>query len=534
MAPRAMAGQEGAPDPAAFTALAERYQEMAFGYALATLHDFHLAQDVTQESLYIAYCNLATLRDARAFPAWLRGIVRHQCGRVLRRRHLDLVPLDDGIGVPALSMSPERYLEQQELLRQVSTAIVTLPRAEQEVTTLFYMKDYSQREVAAFLELPVTTVNNRLHAARRRLKERLVAMVQTIGTVQQARGPVVDVYFEPEELPRVLSALALRDESRAGGVPLQVVQLLDSRTARCVALDPLDEVKPGTAVTLADGPAGVPLSAALLERAMPYLGTPHAGGVAPTAPALLETGIKVIDLLCPYPKGGKVGFFGPSGAGKMVVTAEVLRNVAADETGLAVMAFIHGQAEGLGWHTSPDEVPRPAGAGQLLRLPIEDSIDVAAPAAHAASALLDAATYLSRDIGASGIWPAVDPLLSTSRLLDPAIVGQEHYEVAHGVRRLLRRYRELQESAAGSHLTRLSPAEALVVARARKVRWFCSQPFVVAEPFTQRPGQYVPPTETVRGFKALLDGQYDHLPEQALQWCGAIEQAVEKGRAMRA
>ncbi len=528
-------------DPTEFAALAARYQEMAFGYALSILRDYHLAQDVTQEALYSAYRGLDAIKDARAFPAWLRGIVRHQCGRVLRGRRFDLVPLDEGLGVAAAGPGPEQHLEISEGFHRVLAAIRALPAAQREAAMLFYVKDYSHREIAAFLELPATTVNNRLHAARKALKERLIMVGKKTGRVIGIQGPVVEVRFAPEDMPLMLSALAIDGEASGSGTTLQVVERVGDGLVRCLARP--SQTGPstgaasrsglavGAAVVDTDGPLLAPLDAPLLSEALPLLDANAAGngrmaGRDAGRPELLETGIKAIDLLCPYARGGTAGFFGPSGTGRIVVSAEALRNVARDAGGVTIVAFLHGEAEARGWYDNPDEVPCPEGAGRLICLPIDDAVDMAFPAVLAASALLDARICLSFALGKSGIWPAIDPLLSTSRLMDPAIIGHDHYEAAQGVRRLLRRYRELQESGQDGRPHALTDEDRVLVARARKVQRFFSQPFVVAEPFTRRPGRYVPLSETVRSFKALLEGAYDDLPDEAFMMRGSIDEVA--------
>jgi len=523
------AGQDGAREPDLFEGLIGRYQNMAFGYALSLLRDYHLAQDATQEALFIAYVNLPKLREPKAFPGWLRGIVHHQCCRYLRVRHFDTVSLDEAIGVPESAVGPERQLEIAEGFHRVLAAIRALPEPQREVGLLYYIKDYSHREIAAFLELPPTTVNNRLHGARQTLRRRLAMIGDKVGRVVATDGPVVDVLFAHGDMPLILSALAPAGREGDQKEALQVVRRVGDGLVRCLAHGAAGAV-PAVGAMVADtgGPMLASADARTLMEALPLL-------VAAThddarRPGMLETGIKVIDLLCPYAKGGMVGFFGPAGTGRMVVSAEALRNTARADDGVTIVAFVHGASEARGWYDAPDEVPHPTGAGALVCLPIDNPIDAASPAALAASSLLDARTYLSSALGKAGIWPAVDPLLSTSRLMDPAIIGQEHYDVARGVRDLLRHYRDLQEGAPDGAPRSLTPEDHMIVARARRVQRFLTQPFFVAEPFTGRASQYVSRAETIRGFKALLEGAYDDLPEDAFLWCGPIEQAVERAK----
>jgi len=525
------AGQVGVASLESFEGLIRRYQDMAFGYALSLLRDYHLAQDATQEALFIAYVNLPKLREPKAFPGWLRGIVHHQCCRYLRVRHFDTVSLDEAIGVSEADMGPERRLEITEGFHRVLAAIRALPEPQREVGLLFYIKDYSHREIAAFLDVPVTTVNNRLHGARQELRRRLAMTSNKVGRVAAVNGRVVDVRFAPEDMPLILSALAPVDGETNNAEMLQVAQRVGDGLVRCLAHGAGRRYAPGAMVADTGGPLLVSANARTLTEVLPLLGD---GQGAATALRMLETGVKVIDLLCPYAQGGTAGIFGPSGVGRMVVSAEVLRNTAREARGVTVFAFVHGESEGRGWYDEPGDVPHPTGAGALVCLPIDNPIDAASPAVLDASALLDARTYLSSSLGKAGIWPAVDPLLSTSRLMDPAIIGQEHYDVARGVRDLLRRYRELQEATPAGKLRLLTSEDRTLVARARRARRFLTQPFFVAEPFTRRPGQYVNRADTVRGFKALLEGAYDDLPEDAFLWCGPIEDVVERARALPA
>lgn len=417
----------------------------------------------------------------------------------------------------------------KEGFHRVLAAIRALPEPQREAAMLFYIKDYSQREIAAFLEVPVTTVNNRLHAARKSLRERLAMMSEKIGRVSEVRGPLVDVRFEPEDMPPILSALTIADGAGGQGETLQVVQRVGDGVARCLARGRRAGVAPGATVVNTGGPMLAPVDVSILTEIMPLLSTLDGSGArarkssGAARPELLETGIKVIDLLCPCATNGAMGIFGPGGAGNLVLCAEVLRNIAHDADGCAIFAFLHGEAGARYWYDAPEEVPQPTGAGRLICLPIDNPIDAASPAVLAASQLLDARAYLSSDLGRSGLWPAVDPLLSTSRLLDPAIVGPEHYDVACGARRLLRRYRELQESAPDGKTRQLTAEEIALIARARKVQRFFTQPFAVAAPFTGRPGQVVPLAETIRACEALLAGAYDDTPEGAFMWRGAID-----------
>ncbi len=532
----------------AFAELVRRYQDLAFGYALSILRDFHLAEDAAQEAFVAAYFDLAKLQEPDAFPGWLRGIVRYQCYRILRKRHFELVPLDQAADLPAQSVGLEEQVVQQDVAGQVLEAIDALPQAQREVITLYYIREYSQQEVAAFLEVPVTTVNNRLHAARKQLKRRILPMVKDtlkehalpdnfasrVGKLIEVRGPVVDAQFAPDQLPALLSALTITDEPRKVQLTVQVVQHLGNGVVRGIAVSPVEGLTQGMQVIDTGAPVQEAVDRETLGRAFNLLGNGRqaadASLPAEQAPAgeVLETGIKVIDLLCPYTKGGKVGVLGGAGVGKMVLIEEVVHNVASRETGVSLFTFVKpGNEVSLVQETIAEGYGIASGSVQTIVLSADDPLDPAP-----ATALFDAVTFMSRERAESRLYPAVDPLRSTSRSLDPAVVGQEHYDVARGVRELLQRAKAIAERAPDRD--ELSAEDRLVVARARKIQRFLSQPFHVAEVFTGFPGVFVKLEDTIRSFAAIVSGEYDGLPEAAFYMVGTIEEAVKKADTMKA
>ncbi len=471
-----------------------------------------------------------------------------------------------------------------------------------------------------------------------------------VGKIVQVQGPVVDAEFDPGQLPDILNALTIADASREIGLTVEVAQHLGNDVVRCIAMSTTDGLTRGMDVNDTGGPITVPVGNETLGRVFNLLGQPidekgpenaklrypihrSAPGLEDQAAAIevLETGIKVIDLLCPYPKGGKIGLFGGAGVGKTVTIQELIRNIATEHGGVSVFAGVgertregndlwlemgeasYTDAEGnkavvldktamvFGQMNEPpgarlrvalsgltmaeyfrdeqgqdvllfiDNIFRFVQAGsevsallgrmpsavgyqptlasemgalqeritstkkgsvtsvQAVYVPADDPTD---PAPATTFAFLDATTYLERSLTAIGIFPAVDPLVSTSRILDPNIVGQEHYDVARGVQQILQRYKELQDIIAILGIDELSDEDKLVVARARKIQRFLGQPFAVAEQFTGVKGEYVRREDTVRSFKAILNGEHDDLPEQAFFNCGTIEQAVEKAKAL--
>lgn len=464
------------------------------------------------------------------------------------------------------------------------------------------------------------------------------------GKIVQCIGAVVDVEFPRNQMPKVYDALKLEGSA----LTLEVQQQLGDGVVRTIALGSSDGLKRGLMVTNTGNPITVPVGKATLGRIMDVLGNPIdergpvdqalTASIHRKAPAydelspsqeLLETGIKVIDLVCPFAKGGKVGLFGGAGVGKTVNMMELINNIAKAHSGLSVfagvgertregndfyhemsdagvvnqanlgeskVAMVYGQMneppgnrlrvaltgltmaeafrdEGRDVLFFVDNIYRytlagtevsallgrmPSAVGyqptlaeemgklqeritstkvgsitsiQAVYVPADDLTD---PSPATTFAHLDSTVVLSRDIAALGIYPAVDPLDSTSRQLDPQVVGEEHYSVARSVQGTLQRYKELRDIIAILGMDELAPEDKLTVARARKIQRFLSQPFHVAEVFTGAPGKYVPLAETIRGFRMIVAGECDHLPEQAFYMVGTIDEAFEKAKKLAA
>jgi F-type H+-transporting ATPase subunit beta len=456
------------------------------------------------------------------------------------------------------------------------------------------------------------------------------------GKIVQIIGAVVDVEFPREAMPKVYDALMVQGP----GLTLEVQQQLGDGVVRTIALGSTDGLKRGMDTNNTGAPISIPVGKATLGRIMDVLGNPvdEAGAVAAEArwpihrkaPAydeqaagiqILETGIKVIDLIMPIAKGGKIGLFGGAGVGKTVTLMELIRNIAVEHSGYSVFAgvgertregndFYHEMKEGgvidkvalvYGQMNEPpgnrlrvaltgltiaeyfrdegrdvllfvDNIYRytlagtevsallgrmPSAVGyqptlaeemgalqeritstktgsitsfQAVYVPADDLTD---PSPATTFAHLDATLVLSRQIAELGIYPAVDPLDSTSRLLDPLVVGQEHYDTARGVQGVLQRYKELKDIIAILGMDELSEDDKLAVARARKIQRFLSQPFFVAETFTGTPGKYVSLKDTIKGFKAIVSGEYDQYPEQAFYMVGGIEEVAEKAKKLQ-
>ncbi|MCC2597293.1 F0F1 ATP synthase subunit beta [Pusillimonas sp. MFBS29] len=470
------------------------------------------------------------------------------------------------------------------------------------------------------------------------------------GTIVQCIGAVVDIQFPRDTIPKIYDALKLVDTSSAfaeAGLTFEVQQQLGDGVVRTIAMGSSDGLRRGMEVANSGAPISVPVGEGTLGRIMDVLGRPidergpiesdEVRAIHQDAPKfdelspsveLLETGIKVIDLVCPFAKGGKVGLFGGAGVGKTVNMLELINNIAKAHSGLSVFAgvgertregndFYHEMADAgvikmdnlkeskvamvFGQMNEPpgnrlrvalsgltmaekfrdegrdilffvDNIYRytlagtevsallgrmPSAVGyqptlaeemgklqeritstktgsitsiQAVYVPADDLTD---PSPATTFQHLDSTVVLSRDIAALGIYPAVDPLDSTSRQLDPQIVGEEHYAVARGVQQTLQRYKELRDIIAILGMDELSPEDKQAVARARKIQRFLSQPFHVAEVFTGSPGKYVPLAETLRGFKMIVDGECDALPEQAFYMVGSIDEAFEKAKKLQ-
>lgn len=529
-----LAGRAAQSEVEAFAELVRAHQAKAFGYALALLGDFHLAQDATQEAFVAAYFGLPGLRDRAKFAPWLRGIVRHQCGRFLRRRAEPALGEEEALGLAATEPTPEEWAEDREAASEVLAEIATLPESLRAVTVLFHLEGFSQREVAEFLLLPITTVNNRLHAARRRLKEgRLAAMAETLRgqglpddfattvvEVIRSRGPVIDLRFAGAP-PPVLSAIDIG--ARRGEEPLAagVMQQLSDGTTRCLVLSPAGAtgLPQSMAVRAGDGPSGRAATPRTIRRALDALGA-TAGGEQ-----LLETGIKAIDLLCPVARGGAIGIFGDAGVGKAVLSGELLHNLGGAEGEPTIVGFVEQGEEVAFMHRLLPQVPATDPMRRALYVAIEQA--QALDSAELTGAF-DAIVYLTREVMRMHVFPAVDPPRSSSRLLTPEIVGEEHYAIAREVRDLLARY-PAQGEAPGAGVPALDDVLAW---RARQVRRFLGQPMFMATDFSKLPGQAVPLAETIRGCKAILAGECDGVPLEAFWMVGTIGEVREKAEKL--
>ena len=512
--------QAAGGDVEVFGEVTRRFQHMAFGYALSFVRDFQQAEDVVQESFVAAWYALPSLAEPAAFAGWLRGIVRHQAHRVLRRRQLEVVPLTEADRVPGDTVPADSRLERNQAVAAVFAAMAQLPRALREVVVLFYVHDCSQQDIATFLGLPVSTVNNRLHAARGHLKrKRVTAMKDTlrahqlsddfaarIGWVVRARDHVVDARFDPASLPDVLTELAVSDEPRQRAVTLQVVQRLENGIVRCVATTPDVTLAPGMTVLSAGREIDTPVGREAFERVVHLLAAPSL-----TAGTVVPTGIKVIDVMCPLVAGGTLAIAGEWKAGTAVILEELVRRLSGGTDRVSIFTFVPGGGT-MSYREMMDKEgysDGTVGAVQTFFFRREDGPWTTRSLATLTS--VDTVVRMSTAVAERGIYPPVDPLTSRSRLIESGAVGDEHASIAERVRQAL----ALLEPGGPE-------PDPLVATRARKLRRFFAQPFFCAEPYTRRPGVTVSLADALRGCREILDGIHDDVPEQAFYFTGTI------------
>jgi RNA polymerase sigma factor (sigma-70 family) len=520
-------------DVNAFVELTQRFQHFAFGSALALLGDFHQAEDAIQEAFLAAWSGLPSLSDPAAFPGWLRGIVRHQAFRALRKRHLEIVPLESAENVPAEHISPDDDLVQREHARAALAAIAELPVTLREPATLFYVHECSYQDIANFLGISATTVNNRVHAARSKLKERMLTMVaetlqahalpddfaNRIGCLVGTRGNVIEALFDPHSLPDLLAELAVSDEANRRTITVQVVQRPGRGIVRGVIVSPLAEAQRGATVLNSLRHAEAPIDGNAFSRAVRLLAGPR---LRKHEPKLLETGIKVFDVLCPLTVGGTVAIAGEFGAGTTVVTEELVRRLSGGADRISLFTLVQRWKEED--FSYAEELKKDGfsegtvGAVQTFFFRAGDGPWTTERLGELAS--VDTVVHLSRGMAERTIYPCVDPRTSRSKLLETKAVGDEHAAMAEHVKEALTLL--LDPALAET-------ADPLTLERARKLANFFSQPFVCAEPWTNRPGSHVSPAEALRTCAEILGGVHDDLPTAAFYFAGGIDEI--RGRA---
>ena len=511
----------------AFVDLTRQFQHFAFGLALALVHDFQQAEDVVQDSFVAAWSALPALTDPAAFPGWLRGIVRHQAFRVLRKRALPTVPLAEAEHLPGDELPADYRLEQHQRSTMALAAIAGLPDKLREPAVLFFIHDCSHQDIAVFLGLSVATVNNRLHAARSKLKERMLVMVNEtfqahalpddfanrIGRLIETRGAVAEALFDPNAPPDVLSELAVSDEANRRAVALQVIQPPSGGIVRCIALSPVDALPPGSTVLNSGNQSETPVNLGELARVLPQLAGPSP--IASGAPRLLETGIKVIDVMCPLVAGGNAILAGEANTGPTVTLYELTSklNAAADGVKLFTIAPLWRDAPP-GWsflRSLKEEgfADIPCGAVQHFFLRAADGPWTASQLSLLGA--FDVVIRFSRKLARAKVYPAVDVVTSRSRLFETNILGDAHGAIAERARQAL---------AALWADDRAGDADPLMLERALKLQNYFTQPYFVAERWTKRPGTTVGLAESLQTCRDILDGRYDDLPTDAFYFSG--------------
>jgi RNA polymerase sigma factor (sigma-70 family) len=531
-------------DVKAFVELTRGYQHLAFGSALALVHDLQQAEDVVQEAFLAAWSALPKLAQPAAFPGWLRGIVRHQAYRVLRRRHLEAALLDEAAEVASDTATPDRRLEQRREALAALAVIAGLPASLREPAALFYVHECSHQDIAAFLGIPATTVNNRLHRARSLLQQRIPTMTEStlrshglpddfanrIGRLVAARSGLVEVMFDPTALPDLLSELLISDEANKRAVSVQVVQRTGDGIVRGIATTEVDAVPRGATVLNTGQQTPTPVYRIGFERIAPLLAGKGAtaGG---SADRLIETGIKLIDVMCPLAAGGTVALAGEYGAGLTVVMEELVRRLSggADPVSLFVL-MPPFSAEWPGSVGLPFSVSGSlkrdgysegtVGAVQTFFLRGQEEPWTAERLSDFATA--DVVIHLARGVAKAKIYPAIDLGTSRSRLIETGAVAEEHRTVATQVRQVL---------AAALWNAGEAPEAAgdrLMVERARKLQNYFTQPFFVAEPYTHRPGTHVALDEALRTCRDILEGWHDDIPMRAFYFAGGIDEIRDR------
>ena len=527
----ALVGRVREGDLDAFAEVTRRFQQMAFGYALALLRDLQQAEDVVQEAFVAAWFGLPTLAEPAAFPGWLRSIVRNQAHRLLRQKQLESLPMTAALTVASEEPRPDDQIEQGQRIATVLDAIGRLPITLREVVTLFYVHECTQQDIATFLGLPLTTVNNRLHAARMQLKRRTLTMVKDtleahrlpddfaarIGRIVRARDGVVEVLFDPTNLPDLLTELTVSDQARRRAVTVQVVQLLKDGVVRCVPVTPSEGLTSGMTVLNSGRRTEGLMAREVLDGAVRRL--PGQPTETDRSSELLETGIKVIDVLCPLTRGGTVAVAGEYRAGTFVVVEELCWRLRAEPGGASIFAFV-SPGPSVSFQESLEKEGYTGGTAGTVQTFYFAGEEEWTAERLARLPSVDAVLRLSYRLARAAIYPTIDVLASRSRLLETGPVDQEHVEIAARVRTLL-------AAAAGDEPDAVVPPSGAVEIekrRARKLWLFFAQPFFVAEPYTKRPGVFVSRAEALRGCREILDGAHDDLPEEAFYFTGGIDE----------
>lgn len=532
--------------PRAFEELVRRHQNLAYGYALSLLGDFALAQDAVQESFLVAHQRLDSLQDADAFGGWLRGIVYRRCLRCVRTRKRPWVPLDEHTQAMTAEPEAERAALAKERRDALLEAVAALPQLQRAVVTLYYLQEHSQKTVADFLGIPVTSVNNHLHTARARLKGRLKTMTDTtnarlgesftqrVGTLIETTDALATGRTTARADVQALDLLTTDDDRQ-----VLIVQRLSDGTFKGIARQPLS--------------AGDDLHQVAAPDPFPrWLGDDHvrqAAAALNDAPRgdVMWTGIKAVDLFCPVRAGASVGILGRQGVGRLVFTSELIHRRKTLHKPLTLLFFVpHWTVLGTQDALTHEPGFKNDDHGHLRTAWIVHPRGQDPTYAQEAD-YLDTAVYFSPLKAAQGLWPAIDPLHCRSNALTPQDVGRAHCELVQRAIELLRRSRALMHDAQylehfihGAHhqakarldavlqerMETLDEADKTTLLRARRLDRYLTQPFEVAADFTGKPGVTVSVEEALTDLSAILDGAYDHVDEAELMWRGAVDSLI--------
>lgn len=497
-------------DVQAFSELVSRYRDMAFGYAMTIVDRSETAEDAVQEAFVQAYTNIDRLRDPRAFGAWLRGIVRHECYRALRSEPkmvaLDVMNgPDDGSGLFQFAST--------SLWARVTDSLSSLSDEQQEVIRLHYEDGLSHQEIATRLHQTASKVNMRLHSARSKLKRRLNLMADDLtqrinpGRIQEANGPLVIIQFPPHSTPPIMSRI-----TGLGQDSLCVIRHLSAGRVEAVSARLGTIWIPGQEVIDSHAPFLEPLDKTIVSAVVESQRSSKWGEP-------LDTGIKTIDVFAPLTQSGSTGIFAEWGLGVLVILPELIHNLDKADNSQTFFVFVPPVSGDNHWHELTAEVTLGSRAISIAYLPVEDPIrkDFIDSCAG-----LDSKLVLSRHLAEQSIWPCVDPLVCQSRRLVENHDCRNDSILVADVRALLIKYYSLQFNLDESSRHTLTPAEHQQIQRARKALRFLSQPFFVAEPYTKRAGHYVDPAEARRGFADIVSGRYDDVNRDAFYMIGGV------------
>jgi RNA polymerase sigma factor (sigma-70 family) len=537
----ALVNQARDGDVKAFVELTRRFQHAAHGSALTLVHDFQQAEDVVQEAFVAAWAGLPNLVEPAAFPGWLRGIVRHQAFRVLRKQQ-NALPLDEAGTMPSDEPAADHIVQQRDEANTALIALAQLPDALREPATLFFLHECSHQDIATFLGLSVPTVNNRLHAARKQLKQRMLTMMKDtlhshalpddfanrIGRLVEARGGVVEALFDPAAMPDILAELAISDEANRRAINVHVVQRIGNGLVRGVVHSASGALPRGATVLSSGRPSVTPVTGLPFDQIVPLLAGPSP--LATGEAKLVETGIKVIDVMCPIVSGGSLALPGGYGVGTTVVMEELVRRLSGGRDLVSMFVLLAPPSSEYPPTLAEDyslsaELAKEGGSegtvGSVQAFFFRSEGGPWTPQGLATLAPVDTVIHLSPERARARLYPCVDLLTSRSRLFEINGVSAEHARIAERVRETV------AAMWASNGFANENTAD-VTLARARKLQNFFGQPFYVAEPFSKRPGSHVTLADALEGCRSILDGEHDDLPVTAFNYEGSIAEIRAK------